>query len=82
VSGPNLLDMLASQDELNTKLAADPDLAANMAEMGFIKRLPFQRDHNEQVTAAWAWTDYGRKEMMERLDAGAEFVMGKGVSKQ
>lgn len=75
---PGLIDTLADLDELNTQMDADPDLAANMAEMGFIKRLPFQLDHNGATTSKWGWTDYGRREMMQRLHAGFEFRQEEG----
>jgi len=72
----SLLEALADVDELNRLLAADPDLAANMAEMGFIKRVGFHRDHNENLTAKWEFTAYGREEMTQRLNEGFERRMG------
>jgi hypothetical protein len=74
----SLFDALNDLDELNRLMDADPGLAANMAEMGFIKRLPFQLDHNEATVAKWGWTDYGRKEVVERLERGLHFALEKG----
>jgi len=53
-------------DLLNALLNADPDLTANMTEMGFIRRVPFQMDHNDQVVAKWMLTEAGRNEVLER----------------
>jgi hypothetical protein len=53
-------------DLLQTLLAADPGLTDNMAEMGFIRRVPFQIDHNDQVVAKWMLTEQGRQEVLNR----------------
>lgn len=74
----SLFDSLSDLDELNRLMDADPALAANMAEMGFIARLPFQLDHNQATVAKWEWTAYGRREMLERLNAGLEFQLEQG----
>jgi len=60
------LDAVNNIDLLNALLRADPDLCANMKEMGFIVLVPFQMDHNNQVTAKWVLTDSGRNEVMQR----------------
>lgn len=78
----SLLDDLADIDELNRHLAADPGLAANMAEMGFIKRVGFHKDHNEQTTAKWEWTEHGKTEMLERLNNGLEFALAAGQERK
>jgi hypothetical protein len=72
----SLLEDLEDLDELNRHMDADPELAMNMLTMGFIKRVPFQQDYNNATVAKWTWTDYGRSEMLQRLDAGAEFQFG------
>lgn len=77
-----LLEALTDQEELNRMCDADPALAANMSEMGFIKRVPFQLNHNQHTVAQWAWTEYGRREMMQRIDSGAEFFLGQGGRRQ
>jgi len=53
-------------DLLQTMLNADPALCANMAEMGFIRRVPFQSDHNEATVAKWMLTEQGRQEVLQR----------------
>jgi hypothetical protein len=78
----NLLDALDDLDELNRHMDADPGLAMNMAEMGFIKRVPFQLDHNQATVAKWAWTDYGRREMLQRIEAGFEFAVQTGKERK
>ena len=78
----SLLDALSDLDELNRHLDADPALAANMAEMGFIKRVGFQRDHNNATVSKWDWTDYGKREMLERLNAGFEFALRHGQERK
>jgi len=60
------LAALNDLDLLQTLLASDPDLCNNMAEMGFIRRVPFQLDHNDQVTAKWMLTEQGRNEVLQR----------------
>lgn len=70
----NLGKMLADAEELNREMDADPELAMNMAEMGFIKRVPFQIDHNGATVSKWAWTDYGQQEMRERLVLAITFA--------
>lgn len=77
-----IIDALNDLDELNRHMDADPELAANMAEMGFIKRVPFQLDHNSATVSKWDWTEYGRREMMQRLDDGALFRFGSGQEKR
>ena len=74
----SLLEALTDIDELNNLMNADPQLASNMAEMGFIRRSPFQLDHNNATVAKWIWTEYGKREMMQRLEAGAEFRLKNG----
>lgn len=76
-----ILDALNDLDELNRHLNADPGLAANMLEMGFVKRVPFQLDHNQATVSKYDWTDYGRREMMQRLDEGALFRLSTGKEK-
>ena len=76
-----LLDALHDLNELNRHLDSDPGLAANMLEMGFVKKVPFQLDHNNATVSKYDWTDYGRREMMSRLDAGAMFQLGAGKEK-
>lgn len=78
----SLLDSLSDLDELNRHMDADPALAMNMAEMGFIKRVPFQQDHNGATISKWDWTDYGRKEMLERLNSGLEFALEHGQDRR
>lgn len=78
----SLFETLTDLDELNRMMDADPSLALNMAEMGFIKRVPFQLDHNQATVAKWDWTDYGRKEMMERLNRGLQFALAEGQEKK
>ena len=78
----SLLDDLSDLDELNRHLDADPALAANMAEMGFIKRVGFQRDHNGATVSKWDWTEYGKREMLERLNAGLEFALQHGQERK
>jgi len=51
---------------LNSILDADPELAANMAEMGFVKRVPFQLNHNGATVALWDLTGAGRQEILDR----------------
>jgi len=53
-------------DLLNALLNADPDLTANMTEMGFIRRVPFQMDHNDATVAKWTLTEAGRNEVLQR----------------
>lgn len=65
--------------ELNRLLAADPDLRANMLEMGFIKPVPFMRDHNEQHELQYVMTDAGLKEMRERITG--IIITGSDVAK-
>ena len=77
-----LLSALSDLDELNRHMDADPALAANMAEMGFIKRVPFQLDHNGATVARWEFTEYGKREMMARLDEGARFRFDTGQDKR
>lgn len=78
----SLLDDLSDIDELNRHLAADPGLAANMAEMGFIAKVPFQTDHNGAVVSKWDWTPYGRREMSERLNNGLDFALRHGQERK
>lgn len=61
------LEAIDDQQLLNTLLEADPALCFNMAEMGFIIKLPFQLDHNGATVAAWVLTAQGRREIMERF---------------
>lgn len=72
------LDDLNDVDELNRHLAADPGLAENMAEMGFVKRVGFHADHNNNLTAKWEFTEYGRREMLARLADGFDFAVKQG----
>ena len=72
---------LDDMEELNNLLNADPGLRENMLEMGFIKKLPFQLDHNGATVSKFAWTDYGLREMAERLGAGAAFAVNNGQMK-
>jgi len=60
------LAALNDLDLLQNMLAADPELCNNMAEMGFIRRVPFQMDHNDQVVAKWMLTEAGRQEVLQR----------------
>ena len=60
------LDAINDLDLLQTLLNADPELCANMQEMGFIRKVPFQMDHNDQVTSKWMLTEAGQREVMER----------------
>jgi hypothetical protein len=60
------LDAIHDIDLLNTLLNSDPALALNMAEMGFIARVPFQLDHNQATVAKWVLTESGRTEVMTR----------------
>ena len=60
------VDAIEDIDLLNSLLAADPALCANMAEMGFIKRVPFQLDHNGNLCSKWHITGAGRKEILQR----------------
>ena len=78
----SLLDGLSDAEELNRHLDADPALAQNMREMGFVMRLPFQLDHNGATVSKWAWTDYGRREMLQRLNAGLEYVLAAGQERK
>lgn len=73
--------MIESFEELNRQMEADPGLAANMAEMGFIKRVPFQQDHNGATVSKWDWTEYGRREMMVRLETGLKYRVDTGQEK-
>lgn len=59
--------------ELNRILAADHGLRDNMLEMGFIKQVPFMRDHNENHELQYVMTDYGLREMEQRVLAMAQF---------
>ena len=77
-----ILDALHDLDELNRHLNADPGLAANMIEMGYVKKVPFQLDHNSATVSKYDWTDYGRREMMARLDSGAMFRLQRGQEKR
>lgn len=72
------LKALEDMEELNNLLNADPELKFNMEEMGFIKKLPFQLDHNGATVSKYDWTDYGLREMAERLGAGAAFAISQG----
>ena len=60
------LDAINDLDLLQALLNADPDLRDNMKEMGFIRLVPFQMDHNNQVVAKWMLTEAGRTEVMSR----------------
>jgi hypothetical protein len=60
------LDAIGDLDLLQSLLASDPALCDNMAEMGFIKRVPFQIDHNGNSTSKWSLTEAGRNEIMSR----------------
>lgn len=60
------LDALDDQELLNTLLNADPALRENMREMGFVKLVPFQLDHNGATEAQYVFTDYGRREVEQR----------------
>lgn len=60
------LKALNDLDELQTLLNADPDLCENMREMGFIRKVPFQLDHNDAITSKWMLTEAGRNEVLER----------------
>jgi hypothetical protein len=60
------LDAINDLDLLQSLLNADPDLRDNMKEMGFIRLVPFQMDHNNQVVAKWMLTEQGRQEVLNR----------------
>jgi hypothetical protein len=66
VSADRWLAAINNIDLLNAILNADPDLCNNMAEMGFIARVPFQLDHNEATVAKWTLTEQGRHEVLQR----------------
>ena len=69
------LDALTDIEELNNLLNADPALRDNMREMGFIKAVGFHKDHNNQLTTKWEFTEHGRNEMLSRLNIGLDFAM-------
>lgn len=77
-----LIDCLDDLDELNRHMDADPALANNMREMGFIMKLPFQLDHNGATVARWAWTEHGRREMLSRLENGFQFAVKNGQERK
>lgn len=81
MSDSSWLDALDDMEELNNLLNADPALTFNMLEMGFIKKLPFQLDHNGATVSKYDWTEYGLKEMAERLANGAAFAVKTGRMK-
>jgi len=60
------VDAISDLDLLQTLLNADPALRLNMAEMGFVRPVPFQLDHNNQTTVKWVLTQAGRNEIMDR----------------
>jgi len=60
------LDAINNIDLLNAIINADPGLRDNMKEMGFIRLVPFQMDHNNQVVAKWMLTEAGRQEVLQR----------------
>ena len=60
------VDAISDLELLQTLLRADPALKQNMAEMGFIKPVPYQLDHNNQTTVKWVLTQAGRNEIMDR----------------
>jgi len=66
VSADRWLDAINNIDLLNAIVNADPDLRDNMKEMGFIRLVPFQMDHNNQVVAKWMLTEAGRQEVLQR----------------
>jgi len=63
------VDAISDLDLLQSLLNADPGLKQNMAEMGFIKIVPYQLDHNSQPTIKWVLTEAGRNEIMNRYIA-------------
>jgi hypothetical protein len=77
----SLFAALTDLDELNRHLDADPELARNMLHMGFVKRVPFQLDHNEATVSKYDWTDHGKRTMLERLDQGAQYRFATGQDK-
>ena len=66
MSADRWLDAINNIDLLNAIVNADPDLRDNMKEMGFIRLVPFQMDHNNQVVAKWMLTEAGRQEVLQR----------------
>jgi hypothetical protein len=66
VSADRWLDAINNIDLLNAIVNADPGLRDNMKEMGFIRLVPFQMDHNNQVVAKWMLTEAGRQEVLQR----------------
>jgi len=66
VSADRWLDAINNIDLLNAIINADPGLRDNMKEMGFIRLVPFQMDHNNQVVAKWMLTEAGRQEVLQR----------------
>lgn len=66
MSADRWLDAINNIDLLNAIINADPGLRDNMKEMGFIRLVPFQMDHNNQVVAKWMLTEAGRQEVLQR----------------
>lgn len=66
MSADRWLDAINNIDLLNAIVNADPGLRDNMKEMGFIRLVPFQMDHNNQVVAKWMLTEAGRQEVLQR----------------
>jgi len=66
MSADRWLAAINNIDLLNAIVNADPDLRDNMKEMGFIRLVPFQMDHNDQVVAKWMLTEAGRQEVLQR----------------
>lgn len=77
----SIMSALSDIDELNRQLDADPGLKANMAEMGFIRLVGFHKDHNDQLTSKWEFTEHGRREMLSRLNDGLEHALKTGQEK-
>jgi len=69
------LDAINDLDLLQSLLNADPDLRDNMKEMGFIRLVPFQMDHNNQVVAKWMLTEQGRQEVLNRYIARSKPIV-------
>ena len=66
MSADRWLAAINNIDLLNAIVNADPDLRDNMKEMGFIRLVPFQNDHNGATVAKWTLTQAGRQEILQR----------------